>query len=571
MMQILFPVAGLMISTSLYAQEYSLPEGFLLSSGLPTVFVAKFALFIAVLLAGTVAFGRILKLLCNCPTIAGEIIGGIILGPSCMNLLGWRVFDAPLQIVDTVTGGLYALASSDLFLYFVVLASSCLTVSYLLWIAGHETDIRDMFKVGLTATTAGILGAVLPIIMTMWVAHYVLGQFSLIAAIGIGLIFSATSVSIPVAMLVAQRKMHLKSSQATLGAAIIDDIFSIILLSVFFICLQSGTFGTVYGLAHVGHSSSIAEALVYMLLSFAGIAFTGYFMIPPMLNWLKKHHSSFLVATSAHATMLLYFAFAELIGGLAGITGAFFAGLFHRMGDHRHQAEKVITPFVRSFLLPLFLGSIGLQLNLRLLTAADWVTVGILLGVAIISKLVACYMATLFSNLSGRRKAERWSMLEGYLFGSAMVARGEVGLVISTILRGSHIISADQYVIAVVVIVLTTIASPLMIALGFARMELVSLDDTQGYALKIGPFKVIGTNQMFNIIAGRIEASGLYTTSVNMSEGCKIINLEGHGVKIMYDPEQGITFRGNRHNIEEILHMVKGSMAEELERLPESM
>jgi Kef-type K+ transport system membrane component KefB len=570
-MQILFSLAGLMVSTSLFAQEFALPEGFLLSSGLPTVFVAKFALFIALLLAGTVAFGRLLKVLCNCPTIAGEIIGGIILGPSCLNLLGWPIFNAPLQIVDTLTGLGYKLASSDLFLYFVVLASSCLTVSYLLWIAGHETDMRDMFKVGLTATTAGILGAVLPILMTMWVAHYVMGQFSLISAIGMGLIFSATSVSIPVAMLVAQRKMHLKSSQATLGAAIIDDIFSIILLSVFFICLQAGTFGTVYGLAHTGHSSSIAEALIYMLLSFAGITFIGYFMNPPMLGWLKKHHSSFLVATSAHATMLLYFAFAELIGGLAGITGAFFAGLFHRMGDQRHQAEKVITPFVRSFLLPLFLGSIGLQINLRLLTVGDWIIVANLLGVAIVSKIIACYMATTLSNLAGRRKTERWSLLEGYLFGSSMVARGEVGLVISTILRGSHIITIDQYVIAVVVILLTTIASPLMIAIGFARMELLTLDDNKGYALKIGLFNVIGTNQLFNIIVGRIEASGLYTTSVNMSEGCKIVNLEGHGVKIMYDPEQGITFRGNRHNIEEILHMVKSSMADELERLPERM
>lgn len=61
-----------------------------------------------------------------------------------------------------------------------------------------------------------------------------------------------------------------------------------------------------------------------------------------------------MIASFANGIMLIYFAGAELIGGLAGITGAYFAGLFHRLGDHRHQAEKSISPFVNAVLLPLF-------------------------------------------------------------------------------------------------------------------------------------------------------------------------------------------------------------------------
>lgn len=549
------------------SSHYAIPERLLLSNGLSTEFVAKFALFVAFLLVWTILWGRILKETLRFPVIAGQIIGGVLIGPSLLNVLGWHVFHEELSVYDAV-GNLYSVPASDLYLFFVVLCSSALTVTYLLWIAGHETDVRDIFKVGVTATTAGILGALLPILMTVGTAYYMLYDYSLIQSIGLGLIFSATSVSIPVTMLVSKRKMHLKSSKATLGAAIIDDIFSVVLLSMFFIALQSGTFGSFSGLMHTAHNVTIAEALVYMLVSFAVIFFTGYFVIPPVLEWLKKHHSSFLIASFATGAMLLYFAFAELIGGLAGITGAFFAGLFHRMGDSRHQAEKVITPFIRSFLLPLFLGSIGLQVDISLLSPYQWVGVILLLVAAIVSKLLACYISIFLSNSSGRRTSDRWTMLEGYLFGSSMVARGEVGLVIATILRGSQVITADQYIIAVVVIVLSTIAAPFMLAIGFYRLDLIP--EKEGFSLNLGLFKIVGTQQLFNIIIGRIEAMGSYKTTVNMSEGQKIVNLEGENVKVIYSPEKGIIFRGKRQKIEEILHNVRTAILDDIDHIPDN-
>jgi Kef-type K+ transport system membrane component KefB len=559
-----------LFSNMLFAGDaaYTIPRGVLLGNGLSTAFVAKFAFFLAFLLMWTIAWGRILKVTLRFPVIAGQIIGGILIGPSFLNILGWSMFAEPLRIYDTL-GNLYQMASSDLYLFFVVLCSSALTVTYLLWIAGHETDVRDIFHVGVTATAAGLLGALLPIFMTVGAAYYFLQGYTLVQSIGIGLIFSATSVSIPVTMLVSMRKMHLKSSKATLGAAIIDDVFSVILLSMFFIALQSGTFGEACFISHGGgHGCSIAESLVYMMISFAGIFLAGYFLIPPILKWLKEHHSSFLLASFANIAMLFYFAFAELIGGLAGITGAFFAGLFHRMGDSRHQAEKTIAPYVRSFLLPVFLGSIGLQLDISVLTYNQWVTVFLLLIVAILSKLIACYAATFMSNVSGRRTAGRWTILEGYLFGSSMIARGEVGLVISTILRGSQVITADQYIIAVVVIVLTTIVTPFMLAIGFHRLSQVS--DTADYEMNLGAFGVMGTQQLFNIILGQIAVMGDYNTVVEISEGRKVVSLEGKNVKIFYEPEEGIIFRGDRKKIEEIVSRVRKAMQDELERLPDN-
>lgn len=545
--------------------SYTIPEGMLMSNGLSTAFVAKFAFFLGFLLMWTIAWGRILKITLKIPVIAGQIIGGILIGPSCLNVLGWPLFTEPLKIYDAL-GNVYTLAASDLFLFFVVLCSSVLTVTYLLWIAGHETDVRDIFHVGVTATTAGLLGALLPILMTVAAAYYMLQGFDLVQSVGIGLIFSATSVSIPVTMLVSLRKMHLKSSKATLGAAIIDDVFSVILLSMFFIAVQSGTFGGTCTVSH-GHGCSIAESLIYMMVSFAGIFLTGYFCIPKITVWLKEHKSTFLLASFASGAMLFYFAFAELVGGLAGITGAFFAGLFHRIGDDRHQAEKAIAPYVSSFLLPIFLGSIGLQLDISVLSLHQWMTVAILLLVAIVSKLLACYAATGMSNISGRRSVDRWSLLEGYLFGSSMVARGEVGLVISTILRGSQIITADQYIIAVVVIVLTTIVTPFMLAIGFHK--LAQIPEPAGYSLSLGLFNVAGTQQMFNVILGQLAAMGDHNTAIEISEGQKVVNIEDKKVKIFYDPQSGIVFRGDRKKIEEIVTQVRKAMLEELERLPD--
>ncbi len=544
----------------------AIPSGLLIHAGLSPSFVAKFALFVAILLTWTVFCGKLGKKLLQLPIIAGQIIGGILLGPSLIDIAGIAFFARPISLFDPKTNLFYAITSSDLMVFFILLLSSAMTISYLLWIAGHETNIRDVLSIGITVISAGVFGAVFPIIMTAGFLYYVFA-WTLLQSIALGLIFSATSVSIPIAMLFAYRKMHLKSSKATLGAAVVDDILAVIFLSIFFLMLQSGVFGIVKGLVISDPEKTIGVALVKMVLTFVFMGIAGFFFIPPFLRWLSRYHLSHLIAPAANSIMLFFFAFSELVGGLAGITGAYFAGLFHRMGDTRHRADKVILPFVTAILLPLFLGSIGLQIDLRLLSLFDWILVGILLIIAIISKLVGCWVATWFSNMVGRKGSYRWRAIDSYLFGSSMVARGEVGLVIATVLFGSRVLLPQQYVIAVVVIVLTTIAAPIMLAFGFNKLEIMPRGEEQLFALNIGLFPVVGTRQMFNIIIERIEASGIYRTSVRMSEGRKIFNVEGQNVKIILCPEEGILFRGDSAEIDEILSMVKRSVIEDVDRL----
>lgn len=570
-LRLLSMVGSTLVAMPVYAavDALAVPEGALISSGLSPQFVAQCSLFLAILLLGTIFIGKLLKLTLRLPVIAGQIIGGILLGPSLLDIKNMKVFAGPLIAFDWITHELYTLSASDMFVMFILLLSAVFTVPYLMWIAGHETDIKDIIKVGVAAVSAGILGAALPVLMIFVTAYYGLsGTFNVVQALGIGLVLSATSVSIPIAMFFAKNKMHLKTSKATLGAAIIDDIAAVIALSVFFICLQGGTFGAVEGIA-VGHyAGTMWQAFVYMIISFAVIFFTGYFIIPPAIRLLRKKKLSHLIASVANGVMFLYFSFAELIGGLSGITGAYFAGLFHRKGDERHRAEKTISPFVNTVLLPLFLGSIGLQVNITILGWYQWGIVSLLLGVAIISKLLGCYAAIGLSNLSKQRRKNRWTLLEGFLFGSSMVARGEVGLVIATILHGSWVLPHDVYVMVVVVIILTTIASPIMLAIGFSVLDLQikEREVTGEYILNIGLFRVIGSTQMFNIIINKIETSPAFkSTNIQMSEGRRVVNIEGENVAIILSPNEGILFEGNKTTIERILRAVKSSIATELD------
>jgi len=549
---------------------FSIPPTVLVNSGLDTAFVAHCAFFVACVLVWSVLCGWVLHRVCAIPTIAGQIIGGIFLGPSLLNIGGWAIFSYPVYFTDRTSGTVYSLITSDLCAFFVLLLSAVLTVSYLLWIAGYETDIHDIAKVGRAAISAGFLGAVLPIAV-MWIGLMIIAPhlFSVVQAVGMGLIFAATSVSIPIAMLFSLKMMHLRSSKATLGAAIIDDIVAVILLSIFFIAAQSGFFGAPAGSAMHGHTVSLMHALGYLVLSFVVIIAVGAYVIPHLIRWLGAKDRAHLIPSVTNGVMLMYFAFAELVGGLAGITGAYFAGLFHRRGDDHGHAQGIIAPFAQTILLPLFLGSVGLQINVGILTVGQWLLVGYVLILALVSKLGACFIAMWISNWGVRDEQQRWSWLDGFLFGASMVARGEVGLVVSTVLCGSALITQEQYVIAVVAILLTTIASPILLAAGLSYLQTAAAERGEQdaeFSCTIGPFAHIGTSRMFDIIGTYMQERQTHL-STTLNQERQMITLDGEKVKIILCPQEGIVLQGDKGRIQAILIEFQKTLNEENRRL----
>lgn len=538
----------------------------LIGSSIGTEFTAKFALFLVILLLTTIVTGKLLKILFKLPIVAGQIIGGVILGPSLINIQRVYYFDEPIKFIDATKKYVCNIAATDFFVFFILLISSAITVSYLLWLAGHETNIKDMAKVGMESTLAGILSAITPIFLIAGTIYLFLNQYySFASAIGQGVIFAATSVSIPIAMLISYGKMNLRAAKATIGASIIDDILAIIIFSIFIILLQSGFLGQTNCSTTMGHCNSISTALIKMLAAFIIMFIIGKFFIIPSTRWLSKNKMSHLIPPFAALMMLSYFSLAELIGGLAGITGAYFAGLFHRDGDEKHKAVRAISPFIHTILLPLFLGSVGMQVNIKTLKFAHWITVFIILFLAVISKLIGCYLSTAIANFFIKDKSKKWNFWESYIFGSAMVARGEVGLVIATILNGTNLMSSKQYVISVAAIILTSIVSPIMLLIGFKKLE--EIKEESEFAITIGPFQNISTRHLFDVISEYVEKIEKAKPIISLAEGRKILTLS-QNTKIILKPEKGIILRGNEEKIKNIIKNIKINLMQDIEKIP---
>lgn len=551
---------------------FTLSGDSLISLGSHGFFTAQCALFLAIVLLGTFFLGKLFRSLFGIPVIAGHILGGIILGPSLCDIQHISLFSEPLFLETSST--MLEVFPADVCLFFLALIGSVITVPYLLWLAGYETNIKDLLKVGIGALLSGVLGALISIVGVFVVLYGLYGStYSLVSMIGFGIVFAATSVSIPVAVLVSSHKMHLKSSQATLGAAIVDDIIAVVVLSLFMMSLSTGIFFLpdavmATGIVAQSGASSIGVSLMYMVLSTLVIASFGYFVIPPLVSLLKQWKMQHLFAPLATGCMFLYFSFSELVGGLAGITGAYFAGLFHQKSDTKRMAERIIAPFVNAILLPLFLGAIGLHLNLRVLSLHQWILVALLLIIVVFAKLAGCFIATRMSNIFNKDLSVRWTSLETYLFGSSMVARGEVSLVAATIFKGAHLISMHDYTVCVVVIVLTTIVSPLMLAAGFAVLDKYEQEKKGNvYSVNLGCFNAIGTQHLFSIIGTHFEHEKKASIHVRFSEEEKIIEVEGLSVRVIFSPHKGITLEGNKEEIDQLLHDIKLEVIHEIERI----
>lgn len=537
-----------------------LPEA--LINGLSSHVVAQCGLYIALVLGITLIIGKIGQRMFSIPAIAGQLGAGIILGPTLLNIRDWSFFHGSLSL--PINGMVVEIASADLALFVIVFLASSMTVPFLLWLAGYETDLDDMFSLGPTALLAGVLGAIVPIFMVAGILLW-LQVLPFSSALGMGLIFSATSVSIPVAMLVAQNKMGLRSSKATLGAAIIDDIVAVVLLSLFILGLTAGYFGLFEQQAEIA-SISIGWLLTKIGLGFVGFIAFGMTIMAWSMKFLNTRRLLWLIPAFAFCCMLLYSAFAELIAGLAGITGAYFAGLFQRRYDEHHASEQALSPFITAIFVPLFFASIGLQVNLRLLSFSSWLLVILLLLVAVLSKFMGVFGATWLSNRTVDKKRP-WHIFETYLFGSSMVARGEVGLVVATLLRRIGILGEEMYIVAIVVITFTTLLTPLLLALGFSYEKKFKRHEQPVFKrISLGHFDVLGTKMIFEAMLQVLEAHEMVATVVMLEEGRYAINVEDKKIEIIYDPQEGIILFGEMDIIKQVVLLVKNNLQLDLKK-----
>ena len=361
-----------------------------------------FVMFVAAKLAAEL-FERLKQ-----PAVAGEILAGVLIGPSVLSLV------APGELTD-------ALAE--------------IGVLFLLFLVGLETKPVDIFRVGARAMLVAVLGVIVP-----FIAGFLLMQVwgrPNIEAIFVGAAMVATSVGITARVLRQMGLLNAESSRIILGAAVIDDVLGLLILAV----VSSLAKGNVnYTQVGVTAALAIGFTLIVALLGARAIN-----RIRPKIEKLKVGQAYLIFGLS----LCLALAMAANYIGVAAIIGAFLAGMALSESaegtDMPHQAEAVTE-----FLLPFFLANIGMKLKLDVFLTTEVILLAVLVTLlAVLSKFIGCGLGALSL---GRKKAMQ--------IGMGMVPRGEVGIVVAQIGLGLQAVSDAAYGVVLFMAVATTLIAP---------------------------------------------------------------------------------------------------------------
>lgn len=369
-----------------------------------------------ILLASKIAGDISVKL--GQPSVLGKLLVGIILGPAIFGVIS-----------DSAT----------------LEELSHIGVILLMFIAGLETDIDEFRRSGKASTIVGLSGIIVPC-GGGYLAGVLMG-LTTFQALFLGLLLSATSVSISVQALKELNKLKSKEGAAILGAAVIDDVVVIIALA-FLLSLAGG------GDVHLG------LMLLNKVLFFAGAILVGWKVVPWVLKKFAPLKVSQTIITAALIICFLFAYVAEL-AGVAAIIGAYIAGIAVSLTNFKHEIVEKVETIGYSIFVPIFFTSIGLKVTFAGMSDYIWPIVW-LSFLAILTKLVGAALGA---------KASQFSWRSSLGIGAAMVSRGEVALIIAAIGLESNLLSQELFAALVVVVLITTIVTPPMMKFIFKEEE----------------------------------------------------------------------------------------------------
>jgi Kef-type K+ transport system membrane component KefB len=384
-------------------------------------------LWVAVLLLAANLAGHLSQQV-GLPRVFGKLLVGLLLGPAIL-----RVVPLTQSLQDMANIG----------------------VIILMFVAGVETDMVQMRRVGLPATLAAWFGVLFPLAAGT-VLSFAFG-LKLYPAIFVGTILTATSVSISAQTLQELGQLKTRIGSAILGAAIIDDVLGILILA----------FVTAFG----GESNSyIAVVKLFVFLPLAILV--GWFIVPLLVRRLELLGSRDVQIAVLVAVVLAFAWAAAQLGGLAAITGAYLAGVFVGRTPLRSQAAEHVSFLGYAFFIPLFFASVGMSVRLEDLRAAPLFAV-LLLVVAVVTKVLGCFMGALMG---------RFSIRESGIVGIGMISRGEVALVIATIGLQTQVIGNTVFSAAILMTVATTLITPLLLRVVLGGRRPVDVTLPAGHA-----------------------------------------------------------------------------------------
>ncbi|MHB9023508.1 MAG: cation:proton antiporter [Armatimonadota bacterium] len=417
-------------------------------------------LLLATILGVAKLSGHISRRYLHQPAVVGELLAGLILGPSVLNMLGWPLF-----------------AGSGEWLHEFVTVLAEIGVLLLMFIAGLETDLGQLRKLGKTALWTAISGVLLP--MGLGLGTALLFRLSISESIFIGAVLAATSVSISAQTLIELGHMRSRVGTTIMGAAIVDDVLGIVVLSlvVAFNAPPGGVDGHLVSLtlpdlvsSGVMHLFNMPDAaLAYLkagslpvfIAVFFGLAVLAGRYLGKVMDMAERLRASYAVPAMALLIIFLFSVGAEVIGRLATITGAYMAGIFLARTSQQRLIEETLRPLTYAFFVPVFFISIGLGANVRTLQGSLLFAV-LIVAVAILSKVVGCGLGARLTGFTRR---------ESLRVGVGMVSRGEVGLIIAQVGLATAILAPTRYAAIVIMVLLTTVLTPIFLRLLYPPAE----------------------------------------------------------------------------------------------------
>ena len=378
---------------------------------------------LAIIIIAAKLFG-ILARKCKAPQVVGEIIAGLLIGPSILGLVDQS--DFILQMAE-------------------------IGVILLMFSAGLETDLKELMKTGPIAALIACAGVFIPLVLgaLYYMVFYGFapwGSNEFYEAVFIGTILTATSVSITVQSLKEMGKLKGRVGTTILSAAIIDDVIGIIVL----------TFVIGFKNSDSKPSTVVVNTILFFVLA-VGVGFISY----KIFKWIDKrypHTRRIPIAGLAYCFIMSYVA--EQYFGIADITGAYVAGIILCSINDSEYIERKID--INSYMLfgPVFFASIGLKTDLNdvtggiLLFAVGFVIVGL------ISKIIGCGLMARICRFKGK---------DALKIGVGMMTRGEVALIVAQKGLSMNLIDPVYFTAVILLIIVSSISTPIVLKFLYSR------------------------------------------------------------------------------------------------------
>lgn len=385
---------------------------------------------LALILLSTKLFGLLTKRF-NMPQVVGALLAGVILGPAVLGVMGETAFIKEVAEIGVIV---------------------------LMFCAGMETDIQELKNSGRASFIIALAGVLVPIVGGFAVAYF-FNRPGMIESdatgtiflqnMFIGVILTATSVSITVETLKEIGKLKTSSGNAILGAAIIDDILGIIALTIITSMADS--------------SVNIVSVLLKIAAFFVFAVIAGYLFYKFYVNWFEKS------GKGMHRHSIVVFVFCLIMSyvaeewfGVADITGAFIAGLIISCTQKTKYVAAKFDTLSYLLLSPVFFASIGLKVVLPDMNATlVWFAVCLTL-IAVITKIIGCGLGAKLCKYSGK---------DCVRIGVGMISRGEVALIVASKGETVGLMGTSFLGPVVIVVLITTIITPILLKIVYKDTE----------------------------------------------------------------------------------------------------